>query len=48
MEIGRMNNSQNQTVYTLEGVAPCILSGGRGHDATVMKIMRVYEYSNEY
>ena len=37
--IGRYSNSQNANVYGIDGLSPCLCSGGSGHDATIPKIL---------
>ena len=37
--IGRYSNSQNANVYGIDGLSPCLCSGGSGHDATIPTIL---------
>lgn len=46
IKIGTISNSQNGEVFFVRGIAPCLLSGGNGHDATIPKILVVYEKTN--
>ena len=42
-KLGYYSNSQNGLIVSVNGIAPCIRSGGNGHDTNMPKILVRYE-----
>lgn len=45
--LGRYSNSQNGTIISPLGIAPCFAGGGKGHDTDKPKILLEYYTDND-